>query len=94
MSQSLLAAANDRSLWIIALIVVSVVALQAILYIRLAFSEARKIGFPREKCIRALRSGVISAIGPSFAILIIMVGNHLVLSDSRAHRHLHVLSLR
>ncbi len=74
MSQSLLAAANDTALWVIALIVVSVVALQAVLYIRLAFSEARKIGFPREKCIRALRSGIISAIGPSIAVLIIMVG--------------------
>jgi hypothetical protein len=46
---------------------------QAILYIRLAFSTAKTIDFPREKCIRGLRSGVISAIGPSVAILIVMV---------------------
>jgi hypothetical protein len=66
-------AANAVGVWLVAVIVVSVVAVQAILYIRLALATARKIGFARDKCVRALRSGVISAVGPSVAILIVMV---------------------
>ncbi len=74
MNEELLLAANDTALWLIAFAVVSVVAVQAGCYIRLAFSEARKIGFPREKCYLALRAGATSAVGPSIAVLIVMVG--------------------
>ena len=74
MNEQLMEIANHRNLWLIALFVVSVVALQAVLYIRLAFSTARRIGFERNKCMKALRAGATSAVGPSFAILIVMVG--------------------
>ncbi len=74
MSEELLNAANGWMVWLIAVVVVSLVALQATLYIRLAFSAARRINFPRDKCIRALRAGAVSAIGPSIAVLIVMIG--------------------
>lgn len=74
MSPEILRIANSPGVWAAAAITVSVVAIQAILYARLAFTAADKIGYPREKCNMALRTGLITAIGPSVAIFIVMVG--------------------
>ena len=74
MQEEVLRIANDGGLWVIAISIVSVVLVQAVFYIRHSFRVAEKIGFEREKCILGLRAGVISAIGPSVAVFIIMVG--------------------
>lgn len=74
MSETVLHAANDKVVWIIAIAIVVIVLIQSLLYIRLAFSTAGRIGFPREKCRKGLRAGMISAIGPSIAVFIVMVG--------------------
>lgn len=74
MSPDVVRTAEDLGVWIIAAVAISVVLLQAILYIRLSFRTARKIGLERHKCIQGLRSGMISAIGPSIAVFIVMVG--------------------
>ena len=74
MSETVLHAANDKVVWIIAIAIVVIVLVQSLLYIRLAFSTAGRIGFPREKCRKGLRAGMISAIGPSIAVFIVMVG--------------------
>ena len=79
MSEQIMQIANSWGLWIVALCLVSVVLLQAMLFTRLAFQSAEKIGYPRDNCVKGFRSGLISAIGPSIAVFIVMVGMMSVL---------------
>lgn len=74
MAEKVLQIANSWGLWLCAFAAISLVLLQALLFTRLAFKSAEKIGFPKEKCMQGLRSGLITAIGPSIAVLIVMVG--------------------
>jgi hypothetical protein len=74
MPPEVLSAANEWGVWIIAMSVIGAVLLQALLYMRLAFRSAGKIGFERGKCVQALRSGLVLAIGPSIGVFIVMVG--------------------
>ena len=79
MTESIVQIANSRGVWLVAVFVVSFVVLQAVLFTRLAFKSADEIGFPREKCMQGFKSGMISAIGPSVAVVIVMVGMMSVL---------------
>lgn len=74
MSEQIIRVANERGVWLMAIPMVVIVVVQALLYCRLAFRAADKIGFPREKCWRGFRAGAITAIGPCLAIFIVMMG--------------------
>lgn len=65
--------ANSLPLWIIAAAVIGVVIFQAIIFIRLASKTASTVGMNRLEVKAALRTGAISSIGPSFAILIVAI---------------------
>ena len=65
--------ANSLPLWIIAGLVVSIVIFQAITFIRLASRTAETVGMNRLEVKMALRTGAISSIGPSFAILVVAI---------------------
>lgn len=74
MSPQILEVANSRWLWVISISIVAVVLVQALLFLRLSFRVAGQLSYPLEKCREALKVGLISAIGPSIAIFIVMVG--------------------
>lgn len=74
LSEEILKIANGSAVWIIAAFLVAIVAIQAVLYTKLANSTAKKIGMEEEKCKKAFKIGIVSAIGPSVAVFIIMVG--------------------
>ncbi|MFH0872863.1 MAG: DUF5058 family protein [bacterium] len=74
MNPELLKIINGFGLWVVAFIMVSIVLIQAGLFMRQAFKAAAAIKMPREKCMRGLRAGMITAVGPSLAIVIIMIG--------------------
>lgn len=74
MTESVYQIANSLGLWLVSFCLVIVVLIQALLYTRLAFKSAAEIGFPKEKCIQGFKSGMISAIGPSIAVFIVMIG--------------------
>jgi len=74
LSPEILRVANSTGVWLAAAITVTVVAIQALLYTRLAYQAADRIGYPLEKCNMAFRTGLITAIGPSVAVFIVMVG--------------------
>jgi Domain of unknown function (DUF5058) len=74
MGPELLKIINSVGLWVLALIMVSIVFIQAGLYMRQALKAAAAIKMPREICKKGLRAGMITAIGPSIAIVIIMIG--------------------
>ncbi len=74
MPAEVLRIANSGVVWAIAVLIVLIALVQSLLYIRLAFKTADEIGFSRDLCVKGLRSGTISAIGPSIAVFIVMVG--------------------
>lgn len=74
MSEEILRVANGFGVWIIAGILVSLVAVQAVMYVKLAYSVAEKLGMKKETCKVAFRTGMVTAIGPVIAIFIVMVG--------------------
>jgi hypothetical protein len=74
MKSDVLQVANEVGLWAISIAIVVVVLCQALLYARLSFKVASKINYPAAKCKEAFRVGMITAIGPSIAVFIVMVG--------------------
>ena len=74
MNPEILQVANEVGLWIIAVAIVAVVLTQSLLYARLSFKVAEQIKYPAAKCKEALKVGMVTAIGPSIAIFIVMVG--------------------
>lgn len=65
--------ANSRWLWLSTLPVVSVVMLQAAIFLRRAWTDGKKIGLSDEQLKSGFRTGVISAVGPAFAVLVGML---------------------
>ncbi|MCQ1530661.1 DUF5058 family protein [Lutispora saccharofermentans] len=74
MNQEILRVANEIGVWLAAAPVVILTAIQAIIYTRLARKTARELNIPDEKCDRAFKTGLLTAIGPVIAIFIVMVG--------------------
>jgi hypothetical protein len=74
MKPEVLQMANEIGLWVISIAIVVVVLIQALLYARLSFKVAGQINYPAAKCKEAFRVGMITAVGPSIAVFIVMVG--------------------
>lgn len=74
MNQEILRVANEIWVWLAAAPVVILTAIQAIIYTRLARKTAKELNIPDEKCDRAFKTGLLTAIGPVIAIFIVMVG--------------------
>ena len=73
MNKEYLQIANSLGFWIIAFIMISLVIFQALLFMNKAFQVGRKIGMSEIQLKSALRAGIITSFGPSFAVLIGMV---------------------
>lgn len=74
LNTELMQIANSGGVWIVAGFIVVVAIIQAVLYTRLAYRTAEDIGMERHVTNKALKTGMITAIGPSVAIFIVMVG--------------------
>jgi len=61
--------ANSRWLWLSTLPVVLAVLLQATLFLRRAWNDGKEMGLSEQKLKTGFKTGVISAIGPSIAVL-------------------------
>ena len=66
--------ANSAIMWIACLPTVAIVLLQAVLFTKKTAAIAQKGNISRSECFTAFRTGMISAIGPSFSVFIVMVG--------------------
>lgn len=64
--------ANEAGVWICAFIAVSIVVIQALLYMRLSFKTAKEVGLSKEQCWKGFRSGIISSIGPSMSVFVVV----------------------
>lgn len=89
--EEVMAIAGHWHIWLFAIIIVSFVFLQAILYVRGAFRAARAIGYPKTKCIQAFRVGAVTAIGPCLAVVIVMIALMVIIGAPMAWLRLAVI---
>jgi len=78
---------NSWPFWVVGGLLVVWVLIQAILYVRLSFKEAERIGFPTKKLKTAMGNGAFAAIGPSMASIAVLIALMAVLGGPVAwHR--------
>ncbi len=65
--------ANSRWLWLSTLPVVSVVLLQAAIFLRRAWNDGKEMGLSDDQLRSGFKTGFISAIGPAVAVLVGML---------------------
>jgi hypothetical protein len=75
---------NSPGMWIASSIMVIVVFTQSLIYLRSAFKMAEKLEMPRERCVAGMRSAMITAIGPAFAPVIVLLALIAVLGAPTA----------
>lgn len=85
--------ANSPAIWALASIAVIAVLVETLLFLRLAKKSAglKEIGLTKKQCNRALRAGIVSAIGPAFGVFIVMIGLISVLGGPIAWLRLSVI---
>lgn len=72
-SESIAAVAGSPILWLVALGVFAVIFVQTIIYMRAARSAGDSVGLDSRDLTRAYRSGAITSIGPSLAVVIVAI---------------------
>lgn len=75
---------NSPGLWMASSIMVIVVFVQSALFLREALKTADKLNIPREQCYTGMRSAAITALGPAFAPVIILLALIAVLGAPTA----------
>lgn len=65
--------ANSGMMWLVCLPGVALIVFQAIIFMRMAYRHGQQMGVSKDVLNISLKAGLISAIGPSFAILIGMM---------------------
>ena len=66
--------ANDPLLWLMGVPLVFLVAAQAIIFSKKAFTSANLVNLTKQEAKDAFRIGAISAIGPAVAVFVVMLG--------------------
>ncbi|KXH80748.1 DUF5058 family protein [Sporosarcina sp. HYO08] len=73
--------ANSPVIWVFAALVVVIVIFQAIVFIRIASQAAPAVGMNKKEVGAAVRAGAISALGPSFAIIVVAISLITLIGD-------------
>ncbi|MDW7678413.1 MAG: DUF5058 family protein [Bacillota bacterium] len=84
---------NSPAIWGLASIAVLLILVQTILFLRLALNASKqgKVKLTQQQCTKAIRSGVVTAIGPAFGVFIVMIGLIAVLGGPMAWLRLSVI---
>lgn len=69
-----LAIANDPILWLTATPVVILVGIQAYIFSKYAFKASKATTLTKEQCMKAIKTGAVSAVGPSLSVFVVMLG--------------------
>ena len=64
---------NSPGMWVASSIMIITIILESAVFLKTGIEEAKRMGIPKEKWMAGLRSAAITAIGPSFAPVIIMM---------------------
>jgi hypothetical protein len=73
MDVQIMAIANSWQLWVCCALIVVLVIGQNALYLRLCRKEAIRIGYPMAKVNKAVGNGMVTAIGPALAGVVVMI---------------------
>jgi hypothetical protein len=73
MMKDYLEIANSGYFYLWGIIILLVIAVQAILFIRLGWKEGKRIGLSTGRMVKGLRAGMVSAIIPSIPIVIALI---------------------
>ena len=65
--------ANSSVFFLCGAVVVGFIILQSLLFMNLAYKEGIKIGLTREKMIKAFRTGAVSTIVPTLAVIVALI---------------------
>ena len=71
--QEILKNSNSWQLWLVCSITVIDEIVQATLFVRLPKKEAKHLGFPQKKLNTAIYNGMVVAIGPALAGIVVMI---------------------
>ena len=64
---------NSPMLWVACGIMITSIVIQAAVFLYNAFKSAEKMGIPRSECMAAMRSAMITSIGPAFAPVLVLM---------------------
>lgn len=64
---------NSPALWVASSLMILVIMFQSIWYFRLAKKEAVRLQIPNENIKRGLNAAMITAIGPSLALIVVLI---------------------
>lgn len=64
---------NSPMLWAVSSLMVIVIVIQAAWYLKAALDEAKRLEMPMEDVKNGVRSAMITAIGPSLALVIVLI---------------------
>lgn len=71
--QNYLQIANSKVFFICGAVIVLFIILQSILFVKLAYNKGLKAGLSRKKMLKAFRTGAISTIVPTIAIIVALI---------------------
>lgn len=91
MEQNYLEVANTLPFWIIAMVTVSLVLFQSIIFMKKAFKTGKEMGITQDQFNTTIRSSVITSFGPSFAVLIGLVALISLIGSPMAFMRLGVI---
>jgi len=91
MNPEILKIANDPMLWLLCSVVVIVAVVQSILFRRIAYRAAKTLNMDEKICKKAFKVGLITAIGPSIGVFIVMVGMMSVIGGPISWQRLSVI---
>lgn len=87
----ILTISNSWPLWVLCGILVAWVGFQAYLYVRLCRIEAKHIGYPQHKLNRAVADGMLTAIGPCLAGVVVMISMMAVIGGPITWQRLSII---
>ncbi len=91
MSAELLKLANSPILWVLCSVVVVVAIIQAVLFTKISNRAATLINVDKKDCKKAFKVGLVTAIGPSVGVFIVMVGMMSVIGGPMSWQRLSVI---
>lgn len=75
---------NSTTLWLVSSIMVIVILIEAVVFGLQAYKTSQKMGIPKSEVISGMRASMITAIGPSFAPVIVLIALMAVLGGPTA----------
>lgn len=91
MSSELIAIANSWQLWVLCGILVVIVVIQAFMFIRQSKKEAIAIGFDSKRLNKAVGNGMVTAIGPGLAGIVVMISMMAVMGGPITWQRLSII---